>query len=270
MKKINFYKSKAAELRKKLFEKFFLLQEGHPGSVFSILDVLVVLYYGKFVKIKNGKLTDDVIMSKGHATVAQYPILSELKIITKKDWNNWGKNLNTSLRMFGNHKIPGIKVSSGSLGHGIGLATGIGFSAKKNKKKKQVYVIISEGELYEGSTWESLLLLAELKLDNVFIILDINNNIILGDPKKCLSLGNIKNKFKSFDIYTDECDGHNFISIQKKLKKMNQIKKPKCLIVNTIKGKGFKMMENKSKWHYWNQITNQEYKNSLLSLESKQ
>ena len=269
MKKLNFYKSKAIDLRKKLFEKFFLLQEGHPGSVFSILDVLIVLYYGKFIRIKKGKPLDDVIMSKGHATVGQYPILSDLKIIKKKNWNNWGKNLNTSLRMFGNHNIPGIKVSSGSLGHGIGLASGIGFSARKNLKNKRVYVIISEGELYEGSTWESLLLLAELKLENVFIILDVNNNIILGDPKKCLSLGNIKKKFRSFDIYTDECDGHDFLNIEKKLNKMNKLKKPKCLIVNTIKGKGFKMMENKSKWHYWNSISDIEYKKSLLFLDSK-
>ena len=171
--------------------------------------------------------------------------------------------------MFGNHNIPGIKVSSGSLGHGIGLASGIGFSARKNLKNKQVYVIISEGELYEGSTWESLLLLAELKLENVFIILDVNNNIILGDPKKCLSLGNIKKKFRSFDIYTDECDGHDFLNIEKKLNKMNKLNKPNCLIVNTIKGKGFKMMENKSKWHYWNSISDIEYKKSLLFLDSK-
>ena len=83
--------------------------------------------------------------------------------------------------MFGNHNIPGIKVSSGSLGHGIGLVQVV--FGKKKLKNKRVYVIISEGELYEGSTWESLLLLAELKLENVFIILDVNNNIILGDPK---------------------------------------------------------------------------------------
>ena len=118
--------------------------------MFSILDVLVVLYYGKFIKIRKKKLVDDLIMSKGHATAGQYPILKDLNIISKKDWNNWGKNLNTCLRMFGNHKIPGIKVSSGSLGHGIGLATGIAYSSKHNFKKKEVYVIISEGELYEG------------------------------------------------------------------------------------------------------------------------
>lgn len=269
MSKIKKYKLQANILRKKLFEKFFLLKEGHPGSVFSILDVLVVLYYGKFIRIRKKKLIDDVIMSKGHATVAQYPILADLNIIPKKDWNNWGRNLKTSLRMFGNHKIPGIKVSSGSLGHGVGLATGIAYSSKKKSRKKQVFVIISEGELYEGSTWESLLLLAKLNLNNVFIILDVNNNIILGDPRQCLDLGNIKKKFTSFDIHTEECNGHNFFELENKFKKMINLKKPKCLIVNTIKGKGFDIMENKAQWHYWNPISDEEYNNSLNLLNKK-
>ena len=100
-------------------------------------------------------------------------------VLFLKDWGNWGRNKNTCLKMFGNHLIPGIKVATGSLGHGIGFATGIGMASKN----KRVYPIISEGELYEGSTWEGLLLLGSLKLSNVNIILDVNNNIILGNPK---------------------------------------------------------------------------------------
>ena len=268
MRDIKFYKKKAFEIRKKLFEKFYILKEGHPGSVFSILDILLVLYYGKHVRVSGKEVIDDVIMSKGHATVGQYPILNELKVLSNKDWKNWGKNQNTCLRMFGNHKIPGIKTSTGSLGHGIGFATGIAYSALKNKKNKKVFVIISEGELYEGSTWEGLLLLATLKLKNVYIILDVNNNIILGKTKDCLDLGNIKKKFQSFDIFTEECDGHDFIEINKRIKKMSKINKPKCLIVNTIKGKGFSIMENKAKWHYANPISEEQYKNSLINLKN--
>ena len=159
----------------------------------SLMDILIVLYYAGFVRPNrvNRKypFKDDIIVSKGHATVGQYPILHDLKEITSSDWNNWGRNKKTCLRMFGNSTIPGIKTATGSLGHGIGFGTGIAFSAKKNKVDKKVYVIVSEGELYEGSTWESLLLLSSLKLNNIFIILDINNNIILGNPKKCLDLG---------------------------------------------------------------------------------
>ena len=266
----NYLKKKSKELRKKLFEKFYLLQEGHPGSVFSILDFLTVLYYCNFVKIlkKNKKKipVDDVIMSKGHATVGQYPILYDLEVIKKNDWLNWGKNQNTCLRMFGNSSIPGIKVATGSLGHGIGYATGIAYASKRDKINKNIYVIISEGELYEGSTWEALLLLAKLKLDNVYIILDINNNIILGDPRKCLTLGNIKKKIESFDIVVKTSNGQNFNEMNTNLKLLKKIKKPKCLILNTIKGKGLKIMENKAQWHYWNKIKAHEYEECIRKL----
>ena len=263
--KFTLYKKKSYEIRKDLFEKFYLLNEGHPGSVFSILDVLIVLYYGGFIRTKNNQPVDDVIMSKGHATVGQYPILKDLKIIKNKEWKNWGKK-KSILKMFGNNNIPGIKTATGSLGHGIGFATGIGYFSQKNKIKKNIYTIISEGELYEGSTWEALLLLANLKLANVTIILDINNNIILGNPKECLDLGNIKRKLESFGIFTKECDGHNFKILDKEFRRLNKIQKPKCLIVNTIKGKGFKIMENKTHSHYWSPISKKQYLKSLQQL----
>jgi len=266
MKNILFYKKKSYEIRKKLFEKFYLLKEGHPGSVFSILDVLLILYYERFIRISNKKPIDDIIMSKGHATVGQYPILNDLGVISKKDWDNWGFNQSTSLKMFGNNNIKGIKTATGSLGHGIGFGTGIAFARQKNNKKN-VYVIISEGELYEGSTWEALLLLGSLKLKNVSIILDINNNIILGDPRNLLKLGNIKKKMQSFDIFTEECDGHDFFKLNAKLLEHKKINMPTCLIVNTIKGKGFKIMENKPNWHYWNQITKKQYLEAIEKLK---
>ena len=270
--KINFLEQKTIEMRKKIFNKFYLLKEGHPGSVMSVMDILIVLYYSGFVRIdkqkKNHPFKDDVIISKGHATVGQYPILHDLKVIPSKDWNNWGKNQKTCLKMFGNNSIPGIKAATGSLGHGIGIGTGIAFSAKKKKVNKKVYVIISEGELYEGSTWESLLLLSSLKLNNLYIILDINNNIILGNPKKCLDLGNIEKKIKSFGIKVEKCNGHNFSQIYKKLKKLHRFNGPTCLLANTIKGKGIKIMENKPNWHYWNNISEKIYNQSLIQLDS--
>jgi len=266
--RLDFYKKKAFEIRKDLFEKFYLLNEGHPGSVFSILDVLIVLYYGGFVRLKNNQPIDDVIMSKGHATIGQYPILKDLKIIKNKEWDNWGKK-KSILKMFGNNYIPGIKTTTGSLGHGIGFATGIGYFSKKKKINKKIYTIISEGELYEGSTWEALLLLADLKLPNVTIILDVNNNIILGKPKECLDLGNIKKKFESFGIFTRSCHAHDFKILETEFRKLNKIQKPKCLIVNSIKGKGFKIMENKAHSHYWSSISKDRFKKSLEELRGE-
>ena len=148
MYEIKKFKLKAYEIRKKLFEKFYLLKEGHPGSVFSILDVLIVLYYGGFIRIKKKTILDDVIMSKGHATVGQYPILEDLGIITKKHWKNWGYNQNTNLKMFGNNSIPGIKTATGSLGHGIGFATGIVFSAQKQNRMEGCSLLLPRMVLY--------------------------------------------------------------------------------------------------------------------------
>ena len=262
-------KLKSFEMRKKLIEKFFLLKEGHPGSVFSILDILIYLYYSGQVRIKKKKVLDDVIMSKGHATVGQYPILHDLKVLKNNDWKNWGINNKSVLKMFGNNMIPGIKTATGSLGHGIGFGTGIAYAAKKNNIKKKVFVIISEGELYEGSTWEAMMLLSSLKLKNVITILDINNNIILGDPKKCLPLGNIKSKIEGFGLKVFECNGHDFKSIDNHFKKIFKSNKTSCLIVNTIKGKGFQIMENKPNWHYWNPLDQKTYDKMLKDLNKK-
>ena len=107
-----------------------------------------------------------------------------------------------------------------------------------------------------------------LKLDNLYIILDINNNIILGDPRKCLNLGNIEKKLNSFGIKTEKCNGHNFFQISNKLKKLQKYKGPSCLLANTVKGKGIKIMENKPNWHYWNNISENIYYKSLRYLNS--
>ena len=110
--RLDLLKKKSIEMRKKIFSKFYLLKEGHPGSVMSLMDILIVLYYSGFIRKTKQKnnypFKDDIIISKGHATVGQYPNLHDLKVISSKDWNNWGKNTKTYLRMFGNnHKTLG-------------------------------------------------------------------------------------------------------------------------------------------------------------------
>ena len=128
--------------------------------------------------------------------------------------------------------------------------------------------MISEGELYEGSTWEALLFATHHKLDNLFIILDVNNLIILGKTSDCLSLDPIIAKFKSFGLNTYNCNGHNFNSIDNAFRKIKKNGKPHCVIINTTKGKGISFMEDQANWHYWNplnektiNITKQKLKN---------
>lgn len=232
------------KLRKELLEKFILTQQGHPGSIFSIIDFLTVLYYEKFFQIKKDKL----LMSKGHAAAALYPIMKDFGVLPKKEWDNWGKKKSV-LRVFGNTNIPGIDMTSGSLAHGLGVAAGLVMADKKQK----VYTIVSEGEFYEGSTWESLLFIKNYKLKNVKIIVDINNLIILGKTNTCLKLNPLMKKIEGLGLKCKSINGHNYQQLHQgcKLLKKNKID---CLILNTIKGKGFKIMENKPQWHYWNPL----------------
>ena len=245
--------------RSELFEKFLEVGQGHPGSVFSIIEILVCLFYEKFIRFDKKKLKfhDKIIISKGHATVALYPILKNFGVLTTKEWSNWGKkDFKSSLRVFGNTSIPGIDATTGSLGHGLGIGCGLALSYKKDKIDKDVYVVISEGELYEGSTWEALLFAKHYNLNNLKIIVDQNLLIILGKTDKCLKLSPIKNKLKGFGFDVIECDGHSIQHLRKAFRK--KTKNLKIILANTIKGKGFSIMENIPKWHYWSFLNKQE------------
>ena len=149
MKKVNDLENLAKKYRRDLFEKLLVLKQGHPGSIFSMMDIVVALYHGGFVNYdsKEKSFLDRVLISKGHATAALYPIIRDFGILPKKEWDNWGHK-NSLLRVFGNNSIPGIDVTSGSLGHCIGVGAGMAISFKRSGQNKKVFVIISEGELY--------------------------------------------------------------------------------------------------------------------------
>jgi transketolase len=238
---------KANLYRKELFEKFVEVKQGHPGSTFSMLEIVTTLYHGGYVSSK-----DKVLISKGHATVALYPILRDFGYISHENWDNWGKGKPTNLRVFGNISIPGIDMTSGSLGHGVGVGAGMAIADPNS----HVYVVISEGELYEGSTWEALLFAAHHQIKNMTIFIDVNNLIILGKTDDCLRLNSIKDKLSGFEFDIFTVDGHNTNSIQSALDAATN--QPKIIIANTVKGKGFSLMENKAEWHYMQAITNEE------------
>jgi len=248
---LDFIKKLANNYRKELFEKFVEVGQGHPGSTFSMLDIVTTLYYGGYMDYRkdSNRFANKLLISKGHATVALYPILKHFEIIPKEDWDNWGKGLPTQLRVFGNVSIPGVDMTSGSLGHGVGVGAGMAIANPHN----HVHTIISEGELYEGSTWEALLFVAHRQIRNMTIFIDINNLIILGKTDDCLMLNSIREKLSGFpfDLYT--VDGHNPNSIAAALDAGAY--QPKIILCNTVKGKGFSLMENKPEWHYMQAIT---------------
>ena len=258
----------AKRYRKELFEKFLLIKQGHPGSIYSMIEMMVTLYHGGFVRFdeKNKIFVDKVMISKGHATSTLYPILRDFGLIKKDDWDNWGKE-NSLLKIFGNISIPGIDITSGSLGHCVGAGAGMALHYKRKKINKKVYVIISEGELYEGSTWEALLFAKHHELENLIIFIDINSLIILGTTDECLKLNPIENKIEGLGIKCNTVDGHNIDQITDILNKVESSKKLNCILAKTIKGKGSSIMENKKNWHYWNPMNEEEIKKTRLELE---
>jgi len=261
------YEQLGKDYRKQLFEKFLATKQGHPGSVFSMMDIVVILYHGGFVRFNSNKkvFTDRVVISKGHATAALYPIMKNFGVLPKKEWENWGHS-SSLLRVFGNTSMPGIDVTSGSLGHGVGVGAGMALAAKARNEDTRIYSVISEGELYEGSTWEGLLLAHHHQLDNLTIIIDVNNLIILGDTDDCLKLNPIKDKIAGLGIDTIEVNGHDFEALNTAFN--NDLHKSglTCMVVNTVKGKGVSFMENKNNWHYFNAMSDDQIEQARKEL----
>jgi transketolase len=247
----------ARHYRRELFEKFVLTGQGHPGSALSMVDIAVTLYHGGFVRqdAPHGRLRDRVIVSKGHAAVVQYPILAGLGVLPREAWDQWGHGA-SPLRVFGNRSIPGIDVTSGSLGHGVGIGAGMALAFQRAGVDTRVFVILSEGELYEGSTWEALLLATHHRLANLTIVVDCNNLIILGNPDACVALDPIADKLRGMGVATQECDGHDHDALTRALTTATTAASgPHAIVARTVKGKGLSMMEHQARWHYWNPMT---------------
>ena len=251
------YKNLSRHIRKQILKISNSAKSSHVGSSLSIVDILVVLYK-RFLK-KN-----IFILSKGHACLAYYCLLEQFNYITNKVLKSYGKN-NTILLSHVSHKVPGVEFSTGSLGHGLPFAVGRALAEKINKKNRKIYVLMSDGELNEGTTWESLLFATFHKLDNLTIIIDYNKIQSLDFTKNVLQLEPLNKKFISFGCTVRIINGHNYFQIHKSLSFKSK-NRPYVIIANTIKGKGVKFMENSILWHY-KSPSNQELADAIKELK---
>jgi len=232
----------------------------HIGSCLSITDILAVLY-NDILNIKsdnpNMPERDRFILSKGHACAALYATLA-LKRFFDVDKLSTFASFNSTLMSHASHKVPGVEFSTGSLGHGLPFGVGKALFAKMNNKKWNVFVLLSDGELNEGSNWESFMFASHHKLDNLNVIIDYNKLQSLTTTKKTLNLEPLKDKFESFGFFVTETDGHCHLSLKKSLaKRMKKNNQPRIIIAHTTKGKGIDFMENKVEWHYKSPNQNQ-------------
>jgi len=254
IKKINFLVKKIKELRKDII-KASIENGGHVSTSFSCIEILVGLYYSNIFKLnrKNFRKNyrDYFILSKGHAETGLYSVLADLKFFPKKKFFNSYKKGSFFLGGHASHKVPGVELSTGSLGHGLSYASGIALAGKKNKKNYKVITLMGDGECTEGSIWEAALFAANHKLSNLLAIIDKNNMTVLDFLSKYNKIDPLDKKWKAFGWKVIVIDGHNISSILRELNKFKNTKttKPTVIIANTIKGKGVSFMENDPQWH---------------------
>lgn len=241
----------------------------HIGSNFSVADILSVLYNDilKYdINNPNDIKRDRVIYSKGHAATILYAVLAEKGFIDKELINNYGDD-NQILASHITHKINGIEFSTGSLGHGASIGCGIAIALKRKNIDAKVWVILSDGEMNEGSTWEAILFASHHKLDNLIFILDNNKLQAFGNTENIINMGNIPNKLREFGWASLEVDGHNHDELKFVFSKLPlDNNKPSFILANTIKGKGVDFMENNLLWHY-RSPNEEEYNLALKKLE---
>lgn len=244
---------KSQWLRRKLFEMVMRTKKGHIPSSFSSVELLVALFYGGTLRFRHGKPKDTGrdrwIVSKGHAAMALYPILADIGFLPESELANFTKK-DALLRMYADPSIPGVDAVSGSLGHGLGIASGLCLAAKQDGRSQRTFVLLGDSECYEGSVWESAAFASHAGLDNLVAIVDRNGLAIMGRTEELCRLGSIEDKFAAFGWETVMIDGHSYPEIMEAYARVGHTGgKPLAIIANTVKGKGISFMEGRSEWH---------------------
>jgi transketolase len=225
----------------------------HIGTCLSMADLLAALYTEHLrVDPKNPEWPDRdrFILSKGHGAAILYATLAERGFFPLEWLNDYCQD-GSPLTGHISHHAPGVEVSTGSLGHGLPIGCGMAIAAKRDKKNWRTFVLLSDGELDEGSNWEAILFAGHHRLDNLIAIVDYNKIQSFGSVKEVLDLEPLAAKWKAFNWAAREMDGHNHSEIQAAFKALPfEPSKPSVVIAHTVKGKGISYMENQLLWHY--------------------
>ena len=269
---LNLYRNKldSNELRKTILSMAFHGNAVHIGCSFSLVEILAVLYES-FLKINWDDIADpdrDILaMSKGHGIMALYACQYKFGWISRQQLEGYFGSEN-QLKGLSSSKNYAVEVSGGSLGHGFPVTVGMALAAKLKKKNNQFYCIAGDGEMNEGSMWESLMFATHQNLDNLVLIVDSNKFQAMGSTKDVLNMDNLNNKLSAFGFQTNECNGHDRAELKKSLSIFQNSKngQPKALIANTLKVKGVSFMENNNAWHY-SRLNNELFKEALKELD---
>jgi transketolase len=243
----------AYRMRVDILNMVFRARASHVGSCFSIADILAVLY-GNVLNMRSHEPDwsgrDRFILSKGHAAAAVYAALANIGVIPRADLETYGMDGSRYMTHV-SHKIAGIEFSSGSLGHGLPFGVGKALAAKKRGQTWRVFVLLSDGEMDEGTNWEALMFAAHHRLDNLVAVIDYNKLQSLTSISLTLGLEPLVDKLKAFGWTVCEVDGHDHRALASTLGSTPWTPgQPSLVLAHTTKGKGVSFMENKVEWHY--------------------
>ncbi|MCD8391140.1 MAG: transketolase [Firmicutes bacterium] len=262
----------ANKVRKNALCGVYNAASGHPGGSLSIADVLTYLYFEEMnIDPKNPTMEDRdrFVLSKGHTAPALYGTLAERGFFDPAEMKN--------LRSFGSFlqghpvlgKVPGVDMSTGSLGQGVCVAGGMALAAKLDNKDYRVYSILGDGELEEGQVWEQAMFAPHYKLDNFMIFVDNNGLQIDGDITKVMNPTPIDEKFKAFGWHVIKCSAHDFNELEAAVAEAKATKgKPTAVIMKSVKGKNVSFMENNAAWH-GSAPNEEQYNQAIAELNEK-
>lgn len=259
----------AQELRATILGMIFKAGSGHSGGSLSSAEIITVLY-DEVMNIKpqdpSWEDRDRFVLSKGHAAPALYATLARKGYFNLSELDTL-RQLETCLQghpcMF---KLPGIEMSTGSLGMGTSVGVGMALAAKLKKKDFKVYVLCGDGELQEGQNWEAMMSAAKWKLNNLTVIIDHNGVQLDGTTDQVMPLGDLEAKIKAFGMHTVTCNGHDVNSLLKAFNEITANEAPKAIIAETVKGKGVSFMEGQSAWH-GKALSKEDYEKAIAEIK---
>lgn len=262
----------ANSIRKHVLRMTHRAGSSHVGSNFSMADILAALY-ARILRVDPHSPKwpgrDRFILSKGHAAAGLYAVLAERGFFPLEWLDDFYLDGSRLAGHVCDRGVPGIEVSTGSLGHGLSIACGLALVAKAEEAAQRVFTLVSDGECDEGSLWEAALFAPHHKLDNLTVIVDYNKIQSMGWTREILNLDPLAEKWMAFGWGVREIDGHDFPQILRALEDLPvQRGKPTCVIAHTIKGKGVSFMENQVLWHY-RAANDLEYQQALAELEAR-
>lgn len=247
------------EIRHNVLRAILKSKASHIASAMSIVDILTILYGAKYINPEIPQL----FLSKGHAGIAVYSTLRAIGIINEDMFSTYYENGSHLGGHVSHKKVPGVHLSTGSLGGGIAVANGVALANQISGSIEKTYVIVGDGECQEGSIWEAVIFASHHQLKSIVVIIDRNGLQGCGTDEEIMSLGDIGEKFLSFGWAVFNSDGHNFEQLKQALDSVTD--KPKCIVAHTTKGKGVKFMENNNLWHYKN-VTDNDYQIAINEL----